>query len=67
MIPFFASETAFLQNGCDLVFGIDMLDLDFGVQVDSIKWPVQRNSVGSGYVSRRRTSALDNHLDYLVT
>ena len=64
MVPFLTSETAFRQNVGELVFGIDILDVDFEVQVDSIKWPVQRNSVSSGYVSHHRTSAFDNHLDY---
>ena len=36
------------------------------IQVDPTKLLVQRNSVGSGYVSRRRTSAFNNHLDHSV-
>ena len=40
---------------CALVFGADIIDLDSGIQVNSIKQPVKVNSVGSGYVSHCRT------------
>ena len=33
---------------CELVFGVDVFDLDFGVQTDSIEQPIKSNSVGSG-------------------
>ena len=36
----------------------------FLVQVDSVKQPIKRNSVGSGYMSLCWTSALDDHLDH---
>ena len=39
----------------------------FWVQVDSVKEPLKRNSVGSGCVSRCWTSALDDHLDHRFT
>ena len=42
----------------ELVFGADVLDLDFWVQIDSIEQPIQRNSVGSGHVSHCRASSL---------
>ena len=60
MIPFITSETTFRQNVFELLFSVDIVDLDSWVHDASIKEPVQRNSVGSGYVSHRRTSALDN-------
>ena len=44
-------------------FDIDTLDLDFWVQMDSVKHPIKSNSVRSGHVPHRRTSTLDNHLD----
>ena len=44
-MPFITNETAFRQNVGELVFGIDIFDLDLWVQVDSIKEPVQRNAV----------------------
>ena len=37
MIPFITSETAFRQNVSEVVSGIDIFDLVFWVQVDSIK------------------------------
>ena len=41
------------------------LILDFWVQVDSVKWPIKRNSVGSGNMSHCWTSpAIDDHLDH---
>ena len=45
-------------------FGVDVFDLDFGVQINSIEEPIKSNSVGSGDVSHCRTSALNKHLDY---
>ena len=44
--------------------GVNVFDLDLGVQIDSIKQPIKRNSVGSGNMSHCRTSAFNNHLDY---
>ena len=55
---------ALCQYVCELVFGVDVFDLDFGVQIDSVKQPVKSNSVGPGYVSHCRTSAFDDHLDH---
>ena len=64
MIPFITSETALRSTLSELVFGINVFDLDLGVHVESVKQPIKRNTVGSGHVSRCRTSAFDNHLDY---
>ena len=64
-IPLITSEIAFRQHVCELVFGVRIFDLDFWIQVDSVKQPIKRDdSVGSGHVSHRRTSAFDNHLHY---
>ena len=52
------------QHVCELVFGVDVFDLDFGVQVDSIEQPIKSNSVGSGDVSHCRTYAFNNHFNY---
>ena len=46
-----------VKNVCELVFGVDVFDLDFGVQINSIEQPIKSNSVGSGDVSHCRTSA----------
>ena len=64
VVPLITRETAFCQNVCELVFGFDILDLDFWVQVDSVKLPVQSNPVGSWHVSHRWIPAFDYHLDY---
>ena len=41
-----------------MVFGVNVLDLDFWVQIDSIEQPVKGNSVGPGNMSHCGTSAL---------
>ena len=46
------------------VFGVDVFDLDLGVQINSIEQPIKSNSVGSGNVSHCRTSAFNDHLDH---
>ena len=46
------------------VLGVNVFDLDFWVQIDSVKQPIKRDSVGSGHVSRCRTSAINDHLDH---
>ena len=51
-------------NVCKLVFGVDILDLNFGVQINSVEQPIKSNSVCSGYVSHRRTSSFNYHLNH---
>ena len=51
MIPFITCEISLGQYVCELVFGVDIFDLDLGVQVDSIKQPIKNNSVGSRNMS----------------
>ena len=46
------------------VIGVNIFEMDFGVQVGSVKQPINRNSVGSGYVSHCRASSLYDHLDH---
>ena len=57
IVPLITCEVPFCQYVCELVFGVDMLDLDFGIQIDSVKQPIKSNSVGSGYMSHCWTSA----------
>ena len=64
MIPFITCEISLGQNGSKLVLGVNVCDLNIGVQIDSNEQPIKSNSVGSGYVSRGWTSALDDHLDH---
>ena len=46
------------------VFGVNVPDLDLGVQIDSTKQPIKSNSVGSGNMSHCTTSSLYDHLDH---
>ena len=62
MIPLITCESSFGQNVSMLVFGVDVLDVDFGVQINSIKQPVKCNSVSPGNMSRCRASSLVNQM-----
>ena len=62
-MPFITSEGALGENVSKLVSGVDVFDLNLWVKIDPVKQPIKRNSVGSGYASRRRTSAFDENLD----
>ena len=64
MVPLITCEITLSQQVHKLVFGVYMFGLDFGVQSDPIKQPIQRNSVGSGRVSDSPTSAFDEHFDH---
>ena len=64
MIPFITCEISLCQYVCELVVGVNVFDLDLGVQIDSIKQPIKTNSVGSGNVSHCRASSLYDHLDH---
>ena len=58
IVPLIACEIPFCQYVCKLVFGVDILDLNFEVQI--VKQPYKSNSVGSGYMSPCWTLAF-NH------
>ena len=58
MIPFITCEISLSQNVCELVFGVKVFDLDLGVQIDSIKQPIKRDSLGPGNMSHCRASSL---------
>ena len=49
------------QNTSMLVLGVNKLDLDFRVRINSVEQPIQRNSVGSGHVSHRWILAFRDH------
>ena len=46
MIPFITCEISLCQHVCELVFGVNVFDLDFGVQIDSIKQPITEQLCG---------------------
>ena len=64
MIPFITCEISLCQNVCELVFGVNVFDLDLGVQIDSIKQPIKSNSVGSGNMFHCGAPSLYDHLDH---
>ena len=47
-----------------LVVGVNIFDLDFGVQVDPFKQPIKCDSVTSRHMSHRGTSSFDYHFDH---
>ena len=63
MFPFITCEIFLGQYVCELVFSVNVYDLDFGVPIDSIEQPIKSNSVGSGYMSHCRVSSLYSHLE----
>ena len=64
MIPVITCEIPFCQYVSELVLGVDVFDLDFGVKINSIKQPVKSNSMGSGNMSHCWTPAFGDHLDH---
>ena len=64
MIPCITCEISLCHNVSDLVFGVNVFNLDFGVQIDSIEQPIKSNSVGPGNMSQCRAPSLNDHLDH---
>ena len=64
MIPFITCKISLCQYVCELVLGVNVFDLDLGVQIDSIIHPIKSNSVGSGNMSLCKASSLYDHLDH---
>ena len=64
MIPFITCEIFHCQYVSKLVFGVDVFDLDFGIQINSIKQPIKCISVGSGNMSHCRASSFYDHRDH---
>ena len=61
MIPFITCEVSLCQYVCELAFGVNVFDLDFWVQIDSIEQPIKSNSVGSGNMSQGRAASLSSN------
>ena len=66
MIPFITCETSFGQNLSKLVFGVDVFDLDFGIQINWIKQSIKCNSVSPGNMSHCWTPSFNDHLDHYL-
>ena len=64
MIPFITCEFSLNQYVCEWVLGVNVFDLDLGVQFDSVKQPIKSNSVGPGNMSNGKASSLYDHLDH---
>ena len=64
MIPFITCEIPLCQDVCELVFGVDVFDLDLWVKINSIKQPIKSDSMSSGNMSHCWTSAFHNHFDH---
>ena len=47
IVPFVTCVITFGQNVCELMFGIDVSNLNFRNKINSVKQPIQSNSVGS--------------------
>ena len=64
MIPFITCEMSLCQYVCELAFGVNTFELDFRVQVASVKQPIKSDSVSSRHMSHRGTMSFDYHLDH---
>ena len=64
VIPLISRETSFSQHVSEMVFGVNIFDLDLGFQVDSCKQPIKSNSVSSRQMSHCGTSSFDDHFDH---
>ena len=61
MIPVITRETSFGWHVSKL--GVNIFDLDFWLQVNSVEQPINCDTVGCGQMSHCWTSSFDNHLD----
>ena len=64
VIPLISRETSCGQHVSEMVFGVNIFDLDLGFQVDSCKKPIKSNSVSSRQMSLCGTSSFDYHFDH---
>ena len=62
--PLITCAITFSQHVCESVFGVNVFDLDVEVQIVSVQKSIESNSVGSGHVSHRGTSAVYDHFDH---
>ena len=64
IVPLITCEVALSQHVRELVFGVNIFELNLWIQINSVKQPVESNSVGSGYVFHSSTSAFDDHVNH---
>ena len=46
IVPLITYEIPFSQHVCELVFGVNVTDLNPWIQINPVKQPIQSNSVG---------------------
>ena len=63
MSPFITCEISLCQYVCELVFGVNVFDLDFGSKL-ILSNNQSRATLGLGNVSHCRASSLYDHLDH---
>ena len=66
IVPLIMCEISFCRYVFELVFGVNVTDLDLGVQIDPVKQPIQSNSAGQSNMPRCGTSTFDNDLNYCL-
>ena len=47
IVPLITCEIPFSQHVSELVFGVNVTDLNFRIEINPVKQPIQSNSVGS--------------------
>ena len=52
------------KKNSELVSGVDVFDSNFGVQINSIKQPIESNSVSPGNMSHCKTPSFNDHFDH---
>ena len=63
----FTCEISLCQHVCELVFGVNIFDLDLGVQIDSVKTTNQEQLCRvTGNMSHGRASSFYDHLGSLL-
>ena len=62
LVPFDTSECPFGQDVGELGSGANIFDLDLWIKIEPVEQPIICNSVGPRIVSRRWTTAFDDHL-----
>ena len=64
IVPLITCEVRFCQYVCELVLGVNVLDSNLRIQINSVNQPSKSNSVGSGNMSHCWTSAFDDHFNH---
>ena len=64
IVPLITCEISWSQHVCELVFGVNVTDLNLCVQINPVKQPIQSISVCSWNMFHCGTSTFDNHFDY---